>query len=156
MTELTLQDIVNAENSVRRVRVILDAIGRVIYKMREGTELGPEYVFEHYARVDFSRTYYGEHESPDWGEGVPIFSLKYYWPGGEMTAAVTFPRAWLEQDWRSLERERLATERQAEDARARKEAEDAAREREREERRTYERLRAKFEGGAKEEGVSRD
>lgn len=144
---LTLQDIDMAENAVKNVRVILQGIGREIYKIREGNELGPQYGFDRYSRFNFSGPEYMGEEGPDWGVGTPIFSLSYYWPRGEEYIHVTFPQRWLEQDWRALEQERLDKERAVQAERDRKEAAQKAIDREANERRTFERLKAKFEKG---------
>jgi hypothetical protein len=145
---LTLTDIDNAEDATKKVRHALQAIGREIYKMREGEELGTEYGFERYCRWEFDGPQYLGQEGPNWGVGTPIFSLYYYWSRGENAAYVTFPQSWLEQDWRALEQERLDKQRSEESERERIEAEKRASDREAAERKTFERLKAKFEGGA--------
>lgn len=149
MADLTLAAIIAAEKSFADIRAKLQAIGRVLYEMREGDPLGSEYRFEDYSRQIFeSSNHYGQ-EGPNWSKGTPIFSLWYYWPRGENVITVTFPQEWIAQDWRALEANRLAVAQWHEQA-AR---EDAARKlAERHviaERETYERLRAKFEGTAK-------
>lgn len=142
---LTLNDIEAAENAVKNVRVVLQGIGRELYKMREGVELGPEYGFEGYRRQNFCGPEYADQEGPDWGVGTPIFSLQYYWPRGENTRTVTFPMGWLERDWRKLETERLEEERRAAAEAERVEREEAALALEASELRTYRELKAKFE-----------
>lgn len=145
---LTLNDIDAAENAVKNVRVVLQGIGRELYKMREGVELGPEYGFERYQRQNFSGPEYADQEGPDWGVGTPIFSLQYYWPRGENVRTVTFPMGWLERDWRALETERLAEERRAAEQARQVEEAQAAQAKEDSDFRTYQDLKARFEPGA--------
>lgn len=142
---LTLAEIDTAENSIKRVRVILQGIGRELHKMRTGRELGPEYGFESYSREQYCGSNYVGQEGPDWGVGTPIFSLTYYWSRAEDVVNVTFPLGWLEQDWRALEQDRLDAERVEEAEQKRLKDEQSAREREEADLRDFERLKAKFE-----------
>lgn len=144
---LTLQDIDSAERATRRVNEELDAIGRELYKLRAGSALGAAWGFDSYRRQRYNGPEYCGQEGPDWGAGTPIFSLLYYWPRAQDYQSITFPQGWLEQDWRALETERLSAERVAAEIEERADAEARARKREEDERRTYERLKAKF-GGA--------
>lgn len=148
---ITLACIDSAENAVKRVRVELQAIGREIYKMREGHELGPEYGFDSYSRFNFSGPEYAGEDGPDWGKGTPVFALTYYWPRGENITTVTFPMGWLEQDWRALEKDRLDEEERAEAERKRIADAEAMQQREANEKAAYLRLKAKFEPAADQE-----
>lgn len=144
---LSLADIDNAEAAARDIRVKLDAIGREIYKVREGQEMDARrWHFSSYDRRDFSGTEYSGEEGPEWAKGTPIFSISYHWSyngGGEMKY-VTFPQSWLEQDYLAFERER-ADKQRAEEAEAERIAATALAERvARAERETFERLKAKF------------
>lgn len=145
---LTLADIDNAENAVKNVRVILQGIGREIYKMREGKELEPQYHFERYVQSNFPGSDYSGYEGPDWRIGTPVFSLRYWWARGEEMIVVTFPQSWLENDWRTLEADRLEKERTEQRIQEEAEAKKRKADREAAERATFERLKAKFEGGA--------
>lgn len=150
---LLLSDIDNAENAVKTIRVKLQAIGRELYKMREGERLEPHYHFQSYSRLNFSGPEYSSEEGPDWGVGTPIFSLCYLWSyncGGDV-CYVTFPQSWLEQDWRALEQSRLDKDRAGKAERDRIEADERARNVEAAERRTFERLKAKFAAHPKAE-----
>ncbi len=142
---ITLADIDAFEGHIKNVRVILQGIGREIYKMREGKELGPEYGFDAYSRENFAGCNYVGQEGPDWGAPCPIFSLRYYWPRAENIIYVTFPQGWLEQDWRALETERLRDQRAKAEQIAETEARERKERREISERETYERLKSKFE-----------
>lgn len=141
---LTLAEIKNAENSVKRVRVILQDMGREIYRIREGRELSLQYGFERYSLFNFSGSHCSEQEGPDWPIGTPIFSLLYYWPRAEDTISVTFPVGWLGQDWRALETARVEQERREKAERLRAEEAERVTAQAAAERETYERLKAKF------------
>ncbi len=143
---ITLADIDSAENAVQTVRKRLDAIGRELYKMREGLEIGSGYGFDRYYRTKFGGQHYLHQEGPDWGVGTPIFSLTYYWGRGEDTISVTFPQSWLESDWRALEQDRLNKESAARSELEEIEAKQRAAEQEESDRSTFERLKEKFEG----------
>lgn len=142
---LRLSDIDDAERAVQNVRAKLKQIGREIYKMRERREMEPHFAFQNYERTSFPSNEYSGYEGPDWGLATPVFSLRFWWDQGEELIAVTFPQSWLENDWRSLEAERLKIERAAKAERERDEKEKASRTREEREKATYERLKAKFE-----------
>lgn len=144
---ITLEDIDDAENTIRNIRSILQGIGRELHEMREGSKLGSEYSFVQYKRTKFCGTNYVGQDGPDWGVGTLIFSLQYYWSRGEDDLSVTFPQEWLEQDWRALEQARLDKERTALEAQEQAERARAAREHEESEREAYERLRAKYGEG---------
>lgn len=141
---MTLHDIDCAENATKRVREELDAIGRELYKLRAGCEIGGEWGFDSYRRQRYNGPQYSGEEGPDWGVGTPIFSLIYYWPRAQDYQSITFPQSWLEQDWRSFETDRLAAEREFAAAEERAEAKVRSQKREESERRTYEKLKAKF------------
>ena len=145
MSELLIDDIYAAENGVKRVKVILQGIGRALHQMREGKELGPEYGFEGYSRENFCGSNYSGQDGPDWGVGTPILSLRYCWPRAENVIYVTLPLGWIEQDWRELETDRLSKECAARDAAKSEELRLAAERRAEAERKTFERLKAKFE-----------
>lgn len=143
--EITLDDIDAAEGAIKGIRVKLQTIGREIYQMREGKVLGSEYAFERYIRGNFAGTNYMNQEGPDWGVPTPIISLVYYWSRAEDSVTVTLPQGWLGQDWRTLERERLAKERAELAEQAAKDAAAKAAARDAEDRAEYARLKARFE-----------
>lgn len=151
---LTLNDIDAAEWAVKNVRVKLQAIGREIYKIREGEELRPEYGFESYSRQQYENENYVGQEGPHWGAGTPILSLLYWWPRADDHIVVTFPQGWLEQDWRALEQGRLTAERQAIAEQEMLANEEAERAQEESNRQTFERLKAKYEVSHDQRGGS--
>lgn len=144
---ITLEDIFNAENAVKTVRVKLAEIGREIYKMRNGEELDLRYSFHEYERFNFSGPEYSGQHGPDWGKGKPVIAMNYFWSyqGGGDAVTITMPMGWIGQDWRALEARRLEKEREAKsrkDAVAKKAKDAKAEEKQ---RRDYEALKAKFE-----------
>lgn len=141
---LRLSDIKDAERAMHNIRTELKQIGREIYKMRKGRKLEQHFAFERYVRTNFPGTEYPGYEGPDWGIDTPVFSLRYWWEEGEELIAVTFPQSWLENDWQSLEAERLKIERAAK-AEREQDQKKPPRTQEERERATYERLKAKFE-----------
>lgn len=144
---LALTDIDDAERAVKSVRIKLQAIGRELYEMREGEKLGREYDFHDYSRQNYAGSNYCGQDGPDWGVGTPIISITFFWSRASAEHYVTFPKAWLGQDWRSLERERLATERAELAAQAELDRQEAVRLKDEAERLTYERLKEKFASG---------
>lgn len=146
-TGLTIADINDAEQAVKGVRSKLQAIGRELYEMREGEKLGREYDFHDYSRQNYAGSNYCGQDGPDWGAGTPIISITFYWSRASAEHYITFPQAWLGQDWRGLERERLATERAELAAQAELDQQKAVRLKDEAERLTYERLKEKFAAG---------
>lgn len=142
---VTLKDILDAETATRKVRAALDAIGRELYKMREGDVLGPQFGFDSYQRM----TYQGDHcsgqDGPDWGVGTDILSISFYWPRASDQVYVTLPRAWIDADWRALEQARLDEVRERNEAQAKIDRERFEHEQDQRDRATYEELKAKFE-----------
>lgn len=145
---ITLADVVNAEKAVEDVHEQLKVIGRELYRMRKGTELSSVYAFERYCRWEYMGPEYSDQEGPEWEIGTPIFSVVFYWSDGERKIVVTFPQSWLDKDWRSLEKARFDKEEAARVEEEKAEAERREAQQEAAERQTYERLKAKFEGGA--------
>lgn len=145
MTTLTLGDIDRAEELTEHVRGVLREMGQEIYLIRTGAELGSQYNFDGYTRTIFAGTNYSGQEGPDWGVGTPIFSLQYYWYRASHGEYVTFPQDWLDKDWRVLERDRVEAERFAQQAAEEEAKRQRAIDREESDRRTFERLKAKYE-----------
>ena len=141
---INLSDIDAAEGAVKNVRVRLQLIGRELYKMREGDELGPQYGFDGYSRENYAGSNYSGQEGPDWGTPTPIISLRYYWPRAQDVIYVTMPQGWLESDWRSLEQARLDEERALQNAEEKAELERRAVQKVERDRRDFERLKRKF------------
>lgn len=143
---VTLADIDAAEGAIKNVRVALGEIGRKLYQMREGEPLGAEFQFDAYSIENFEGSRYCNQEGPDWGVGTPIVSLRFYWSRGEYGYTVTFPVRYLEiDDWKAEEQARLDGERAAAAVAALAQAIRARLKHDEAERRSYERLRAKFE-----------
>ena len=143
-TSLSLADIDAAGNAVKEVTASLDAIGRAIYKLRNGKDLGSEYDFSSYSRIEFEGCYFDQ-VGPEWAVGMPIFSLEYYWSRPAAFIIVTFPQSWLEKDWETLEKGRIAAEKFLKVEQEKAEAKQRAIKIEESERKIFERLKAKFE-----------
>jgi hypothetical protein len=147
---ITLKDIEFAERAMDDVNTSLAAMGREIYRMREGQELSHNYGFENYSLQTFEGSHYAGQDGPDWGVGTPIVSLNYYWPRAGNTEYVTFPRSYLGVEWRALEQARIDQEIKADDEARAREAEEADLQKEISERQAYEQLHAKYGAGAVE------
>lgn len=143
---LSLEEIKSAERAMDEVRASLAAMGREIYQMRNGDEIGCQYGFHGYFLQTYEGSHYVGQDGPNWGIGTPIVSLTYYWSRACKEEIVTFPQSYLGEDWRTLEQTRIDQERQAlADAQAQI-TEDAARQKEISERCAYKRLHAKYGG----------
>ena len=141
---ISLEQIKSAERAMEDVREYLDEMGRQLYQARNENKLGYEYDFRDYSLEAFEGRHYVGQDGPNWGEGTPIVSLRYYWSRAENTEYVTFPQSYLGEDWQVIEQVRLDSERgRAAEEEARK-AEAQARELAISERRTYEKLHAKY------------
>ena len=144
---LDFDDILNAENAMKTVRVKIREMGREIYKMRNGAELDSRYAFERYDRVNFSGPEYSGEHGPHWGVGTPIISVTFFWSyqGGGDVEYVTFPVSYLGTDWRKTEQARLNSERAEKKKKTDEEKEIAAAAKEARDRETYEKLRERFD-----------
>jgi hypothetical protein len=142
---ITIERIKGSEAERARIKSELVKIGRGIYEIREGNSLNSDFRLSDYSFSTFDGTHYAGQDETDWPMGTPTISISFYNSGWGEVRSVTFPSAWIEADWRQLETDRVAVEK-AEQARQ-EEEKSAARQiaHEENERKTYERLRAKFE-----------
>ena len=139
-----LSEIIEAEDAIDRANATIAAMGREIYLIRNGSSLESQYYFDSYSRQKFSGPDYCGEEGPDWGVGTRIISARYYWARAGNTVYVTFPECWVDLDWRELTKEEVAREKAEQDRLEAIEREDRKKACEENERRTYERLRAKY------------
>ncbi len=142
---ITIDRIKAAEAENKAVRTVLADIGERIYAIREGHPMNSGYLFHSYSLTTYQGdSYYGQ-DGPDWGKDTPIVSLRYYCSSYEDDGWVTFPQAWLTEDFVQLEFDRVAAEKAAAEAEAA--AIETARIAIQEEadRQTYERLKKRYE-----------
>jgi hypothetical protein len=83
-------------------------------------------------------------DEEDWEIGTHLISISFYHPRWEDSRNITFPAAWLTQDYKKLETERVAAIKEAERVAAEEAARQAAIAREESDRRTYDRLKERY------------
>lgn len=143
---ITVEKILAAEAAMDKIRNELGDMGREIYQIRKGTQLPSGFGLDKYDIDNSYEARYDHNGDVKWPEGTPVIFIRFFnyrWSEGR---DVVIPQAYLTQDWRKLEYERVQAEKAAV-AEARNAAqEEAARQREANEKATYERLKKKFEG----------
>jgi hypothetical protein len=143
---ITIEQIEALAAERKRIRNELATIGSEIYAIREEQELPSVFRLSSYSLNNWDGTNYsGMDDIDDWEIGTPLLSICFYAPSWEDTRYVTFPQTWLTEDWKQLETERVAAIRETERMKSEEEHRSVEIAREKSERRTYERLKKKFE-----------
>lgn len=141
---ITVQEIQDHDAERQRIRKELCQIGRDIYAIREGQELHSGFRLDSYMLTDFDGTHYCGMDEEDWEIGTPLVALSFYNSSWQDSRNITFPQAWLTQDWKQLETERVTAIKEAARIKSEEEHREAEIAREAADRRTYERLKEKF------------
>lgn len=79
---------------VEEIRAAISTTARKVYRIREGEELIPEYLFDNYIVTNRQRI----HKEPH------VFA-KFYWRGNpdQGDVSIVFPLSYLEEDWEPIE-----------------------------------------------------
>lgn len=128
----------------KRIRSDLAQVGRDIYAIRTGEPLPSVFRLESYMLTDFDGTHYCGMDEEDWEIGTQLVAITFYAPSWEDHRNITFPQAWLTQDWKALEAERAAAIKEAARIKSEEEHREAEARREENDRRTYQRLKEKY------------
>lgn len=144
--KITVAEIEAMEAEKKRVTRNISLIGREIYSIRHGesSPLSDSFRFSSYRLTAFDGTHYCGMDEVDWEIGTPLVCVSYYNSRWEEGRDITFPQAWLTDDWKRLETERVTAIREAERVEEKERRRQAKIAHEKSERRTFERLKEKF------------
>ena len=150
---ITIEQIEAMEAEKKRIRKALAQIAREIYTIRYAEEIPEGFRFSSYMLTNFDGTHYCGMDDEDWEIGTPLVAVTLYYPSWEDHRNITFPQAWLTQDYKQLETNRVAAIREAARIKSEEEHREAEIAREASERRTYERLKKKFDATLTKQGA---